>query len=291
MGRFQYGGQAVIEGVMMRGATCLAVAVRKQNGEIAVQKRPLSPVTARYGFLGLPGIRGVVALFESLILGIDALMYSANEFTGEDERLSPLEVAGTLALSIGAFIALFIVLPNVLVGPVQRHIGSPLVVNLIEGILRIVIFLLYIVLISKVKDIQRVFAYHGAEHKAIHTYEHGLELTVENARSFGTMHPRCGTAFLLIVMVVSVLLFSLLGRQTLLMRILTRVALLPVVSGISYEIIKAAGHERPSRFVRAMVAPGMWLQALTTREPSDDMVEVAFAALKAVIDEDGKASC
>ncbi|OPZ64332.1 MAG: hypothetical protein BWY85_01211 [Firmicutes bacterium ADurb.Bin506] len=283
--KFQYGGQAVIEGVMMRGREGAATAVRRPDGTIVVNTRSIDN-SRRPAFLKLPFIRGTVALVESLTVGMQALMYSANEASEEGEQLSAGELTLSLALALGLFILLFIVTPNVIVGLVQRLIKSVIVVNLIEGVLRMAIFVVYLAVISRLKDIQRVFAYHGAEHKTIAAWEAGEELTVENARPHGCAHPRCGTSFLLLVMVVSILVYSVLGKQTVIMRILTRIALLPVLSGISYELLKLAGRPNPSTIVRWLSAPGMALQRLTTREPDDSMLEVAIASIKAAIEMD-----
>ncbi|NLH13175.1 MAG: DUF1385 domain-containing protein [Firmicutes bacterium] len=285
--RFQYGGQAVIEGVMMRGRRSLAIAVRRPDKEIVVDTRPMGSLSRRYRLLRLPLIRGVVMLIESLVVGMQALMYSANQVFEDEEELSPLELAGTLVLALGLFVVLFIVAPNLFATWLQGALaGRVVLANLAEGILRILIFLLYVLGISRIKDIQRVFEYHGAEHKVIHTYEHGSDLTVENARTFSTLHPRCGTNFLLIVMIVSVLVFSALGKQTLLMRIVSRIVLLPVVAGVSYEVMKVAAHPRLSKYIGWMSYPGLMLQKLTTREPDDSQLEVAIRALNTVLASD-----
>ena len=285
--RFQYGGQAIIEGVMMRGRRSLAIAVRRPDKEIVVDTRPMGSLSRRYRLLRLPLIRGVVMLIESLVVGMQALMYSANQVFEDEEELSPLELAGTLVLALGLFVVLFIVAPNLFATWLQGALaGRVVLANLAEGILRILIFLLYVLGISRIKDIQRVFEYHGAEHKVIHTYEHGSDLTVENARTFSTLHPRCGTNFLLIVMIVSVLVFSALGKQTLLMRIVSRIVLLPVVAGVSYEVMKVAAHPRLSKYIGWMSYPGLMLQKLTTREPDDSQLEVAIRALNTVLASD-----
>lgn len=288
--RFQYGGQAVIEGVMMRGRRSLAVAVRRPDKEIIVDTRPVGGLSRKYPFLRFLLVRGVVMLIESLAVGMQALMYSANQvFEDEEEQLSPVELAGTLALALGLFVVLFILVPNLFATWLQGVLeGRVVLANLAEGILRVIIFLLYVAGISRIKDIQRVFEYHGAEHKVIHTYEHGRQLTVENARSFSTLHPRCGTNFLLIVMVVSVLMFTVLGKQTLLMRVLSRIILLPVVAGVSYEIMKMASHPKLSKYIGWMSYPGMLLQKLTTKEPDDSQLEVAIRALNTVLASDNE---
>lgn len=286
--RFQYGGQAVIEGVMMRGRRSLAIAVRRPDHEIAVDTKPVGGLSRKVRFLRWPMVRGVVMLVESLIIGMQALMYSANQAIDDgEEELSPIELGGTLVIAIGLFIALFIVLPNLVASWLQNVlVGRVVLANLAEGLIRVGIFLLYVAGISKMKDIQRVFEYHGAEHKVIHTYEHDLELTVDNAKRYSTLHPRCGTNFLLIVMIVSIAIFTLLGKQTLLMRIASRVLLLPLVAGVSYEVMKIAAHPRFSRYVGWMSYPGMMLQKLTTREPDDSQIEVAIKALSTVLASD-----
>ena len=283
--RFQYGGQAVIEGVMMRGRDSAAIAVRKPSGEISVDMREIDN-SRRPAILKAPFIRGTVMLIESLVLGMNALMYSANESAEEEEQLSGGEVALSLVVALGLFVLLFIVLPNVIVAFIQKRISSIVLVNLIEGALRVAIFIVYLVAISQMHDIQRVFAYHGAEHKTIAAWEAGEALTVENARRHGTAHARCGTNFLLIVMLVSVLIYSLLGRQALWERIVTRILLLPVLAGVSYELLKIAGRPNPSTVVKWARAPGLALQRLTTREPDDSMLEVAIVSLQAVIEKD-----
>ncbi len=283
--RYQYGGQAVIEGVMMRGRDSAAIAVRRPDGDISVKMRDIEN-SKRPSVLKAPFIRGVVMLIESLVIGMESLMYSANESSEEEEQLSGGEVVLSLVMAFGLFVLLFIVVPNVIVAFMQKHIPSVVLVNLLEGILRIAIFLVYIVVISKLEDIQRVFAYHGAEHKTIAAWEAGEELTVDNARKHSTLHPRCGTNFLLIVMVLAVFVYSLLGKQALGERIVSRLVLLPVLAGLSYEVLKLAGRPNPSPFMRLLSAPGLALQNLTTREPDDSMLEVAIASLTAVIEKD-----
>lgn len=283
--RYQYGGQAVIEGVMMRGRDSAAIAVRRPDGDISVKMRDIEN-SKRPSVLKAPFIRGVVMLIESLVIGMESLMYSANESSEEEEQLSGGEVVLSLVMAFGLFVLLFIVVPNVIVAFMQKHIPSVVLVNLLEGILRIAIFLVYIVVISKLEDIQRVFAYHGAEHKTIAAWEAGEELTVDNARKHSTLHPRCGTNFLLIVMVLAVFVYSLLRKQALGERIVSRLVLLPVLAGLSYEVLKLAGRPNPSPFMRLLSAPGLALQNLTTREPDDSMLEVAIASLMAVIEKD-----
>jgi uncharacterized protein YqhQ len=238
--QFSYGGQAVIEGVMMRGRHSIAIAVRKPDLSIVVENKATKMLAERHPVFGLPVIRGVCAFIETLIIGFSALMFSADQASGkEEEQLKPWELALTLIVSFALFVGLFIVLPNVVAVWIQKTVQNRVLVNLAEGMFRIAVFITYIVAVSRLEDIQRVFQYHGAEHKVIHTFEAGEQLSVDNAKPHTILHPRCGTAFLLIVMVTMVLVFSLLLRSTTLaMRILTRLALLPVVTGISYEVCR-----------------------------------------------------
>ncbi|MCR4401178.1 MAG: DUF1385 domain-containing protein [Firmicutes bacterium] len=286
---FFYGGQAVIEGVMMRGRRCIAIAVRRPDHSVAIHSQPIGTLATKHPTLRLAFVRGVVAFVETLVIGIRALMFSADQAVGEaeGEKLKPWELTLTLLMSLAVFIALFIVLPNLVAVLLQRWMRSTVAVNLAEGVFRLLVFLGYIVAVSRLQDIQRVFQYHGAEHKVIHSFEAGEDLAVENAKRHSTLHPRCGTAFLLIVMVIMVLVFSLLGRTSLLVRIATRLALLPLVTGVSYEVVRLAGRRRPPRIVELAIAPGLWLQRLTTREPDDAQLEVAIAALKGVLEADG----
>lgn len=277
------GGQAVIEGVMMRGKTHVAVAVRQPDGEISVDVRPVNSISDRYPILKKPFLRGVVSLVESLVMGMKALAYSAQVSGDEDEKLDSKEMALTIAVSAGLAILLFIVIPTwsmrFLTGITQDHMA----LNLAEGVLRMAIFLAYIAAISSMNDIQRVFQYHGAEHKTIYTYEAGLPLKVENVRPFSTLHPRCGTNFLMIVMLISMFIFTFLGWPSLWERIVSRIILMPVIAGVSYELIRYAGAHTDNPLVRIAITPGLLLQKLTTRQPDDSQIEVAIASLKAVV--------
>lgn len=292
---FQYGGQAVIEGVMMRGRDYLAVAVRNSKGEIVIKKDPVSSITQKYKFLKWPFIRGVIALGESFSVGMKALMFSADQFMeGEEEsKLTTWESTLMIGSALVMTILLFVVLPllgrmfvnTILPGAVnasERLVWG----NIAESVLRMVILFGYILAISFLKDIQRVFAYHGAEHKVINTFEAKQDLTVENAKKFTTFHPRCGTSFLLFVVIVSAVFFSFLKYDTIWMRMLTRIAFLPVVAGISYELIKFTGKHQDFFLWRWLSMPGMWLQKLTTREPDDQQIEVAIQSLVAVLKEE-----
>lgn len=294
------GGQAVMEGVMMRGPKEIATAVRKSNGEIIIDKKEVSSVFTKYKFLKIPILRGVISFFESMITGVKCLMFSAEQADledGEDYKPSKFEqwlddkfgdkvkdivIYFSVFVSLIFSVGLFILLPTVLVGWLKKFIVSAPVLSLCEGGVRIVIFLAYLFLVSRMKDIQRVFEYHGAEHKTIAAYEHGEELTPENARKYSRLHPRCGTSFLLIVMIISIIFFSFLKWETVWQRMLYRLLLLPVVAGVSYEIIKFAGRS-DSKVVKWLTSPGLALQLLTTREPDDSQLEVAIAALKSVL--------
>lgn len=285
------GGQAVIEGVMMKGAEDVAIAVRKPDGEIIVSKEKLKG--NRKVISKIPVLRGIYAFIDSMVLGVKALMYSA-EFIEEEEEVKNKKPSKfdkflgnniiwiSVVISIAFSVGLFILLPTVIVDVFKSYTVNNLVLNGIEGIVRIAIFLGYILAVSKMKDIRRVFEYHGAEHKTIFCYEHGEELTVENVKKYGRLHPRCGTSFLFIVMIVSILLFSMFSWSGVLMRLLVRIVFIPVVAGISYEIIKWAGKSQ-SKLSCIVSAPGMWLQKITTREPDDKQIEVAIEALKNVL--------
>ena len=276
------GGQAVIEGVMMRGFGKVATAVREPNGNIAVDVKPVNSISDRYPILKKPFLRGTVSLIESLMLGLKSLSYSAKMAGEEDEQLSDKEMAGTIILALVLASVLFIAIPTGATKFFQAITVDPIILNLLEGIFRLAIFLAYIFAISQMKDIKRVFQYHGAEHKTIFCYEANLPLTVENVQKFPRLHPRCGTAFLLIVMLVSIFVFAFLGWPDLWLRILSRIVLLPVVAGISFEIIRFSARTT-NPILRAAIMPGLWLQYLTTQPPDDSMVEVAIVSLNAVI--------
>ena len=276
------GGQAVIEGVMMRGFGKTATAVREPNGHIAVEVKPVHSIADRYPILKKPFLRGSVTLYESLVLGMKSLSYSAKMAGEEDEQLTDREMAMTIALALVLASVLFIAIPTGSAKLFHSLTDDPFVLNLLEGAVRLLIFLGYLAAISSMKDIRRVFQYHGAEHKTIFCYEANQPLTVENVQKFPRLHPRCGTTFLLIVMLVSIVVFAFLGWPDLWLRITSRILLLPVVAGISYEIIRLAARSENS-IVHAMIMPGLWLQYLTTRPPDDDMVEVAIASLNAVL--------
>lgn len=284
--KFNVGGQAVIEGVMMRGRDKVAVAVRQPDGGICVDVKSVSSIRDKYPILKKPLLRGVVALFESLYEGMKALAYSAQVSGEDDEQLTGKEMAMTIATSVLLAVGLFIIIPTWSMRFLHSVTSDPMMLNLAEGLLRMAIFLAYIAGISSMKDIQRVFQYHGAEHKTIYTYEAGLPLKVENVRPFSTLHPRCGTNFLMIVMLISMFVFTFLGWPSLLERILSRVIMMPVIAGVSYEIIRFAGAHNDNPAVHCAIMPGLLLQKLTTREPDDSQIEVAIASLKAVLPEE-----
>ena len=276
------GGQAVIEGVMMRDAAKTATAVRLPNGEIAVETHTVTSIRDRYHVLNLPLIRGSVIMVESLVIGMRALSFSAQAAGEEDEQMTKKEIALTILFALVLASILFIVIPTGAAHLAAAYTNDPIVFNLIEGGIRLAVFLLYIWGISWMGGIRRVFQYHGAEHKTIHCYEAGEALTVENVQKFPRLHPRCGTNFLLIVMVIAIVFHVFFGWPDLWLRILSRLAVLPVVAGVSYEIIRFAGRSE-NRIVRILITPGLWLQYLTTRPPDDEMVEVAIESLKAVL--------
>ncbi len=285
------GGQAVLEGVMMRSPHAFTVAVRKggrPGAGLVVMKDALRPLGERFPLLRKKVIRGSAALFEALWLGVKALNFSANEAledeSGKKEEFSPLALAGTMVVAVmfalGLFLALPLVLTNLLGARYAALNDSSLLFNITDGVLRVAIFLGYVSGISYMKDIRRVFEYHGAEHKAIAAYEAGVELTPQNARQYSCIHPRCGTSFLLAVMVLSILVFSLIpGTWPLWAKAASRIVLIPVIAGLSYEFIKYSAKERGRPVIEILIRPGLWLQRLTTREPSEDQIEVAIRAL------------
>ncbi len=281
-----YGGQAVMEGVMMRGSKTMAVAVRQPDGDIAMHTEYLNPKIYAGPLSRVPFLRALTSLWDVLVLGIRTLMYSAEVALGpeEDIEFSGPIAWGTVAVSFAVGIGIFFVGPLLLVGLIDRQIESSLLSNIIEGALRMIFFVVYIALIGLIPDIRRVFAYHGAEHKTINAYEAGAELTPDEVARYSTAHYRCGTAFLLSVMVISILIFALLGRPPMLLRILSRIVLIPVVAGIAYEYIKFTNRYRANPIIRAVAVPNLALQRLTTREPDASMLEVAIMALQRVLE-------
>lgn len=291
------GGQAVLEGIMMKNRDRYAVAVRKPDGEIFVQTEEFHSVTGRYKKLTtIPFVRGVFNFIDSMVLGIKTLTFSASFYEEEEEekefseaeqkkkeKQESLLMAGTVAFSIVAAVAIFMVLPYFLSSLMKPVVPSYHLRTVIEGFVRIGIFIIYILLISRMKDIQRTFMYHGAEHKCINCIEHGLPLTVENVRNSSRQHKRCGTSFLFFVLAISIILLLLIRVESPLMRVVVRIALLPVIAGVSYEVLKLAGNS-DNPFVNLLSKPGMAIQKMTTSEPDDGMIEVAIQAVEAVFD-------
>ena len=288
------GGQAVLEGVMMKNDQ-YAVAVRKPDGEIALQKEVYDGIVKWKKLTKIPFVRGIFSFVDSLVLGMKTLSYSASFFEEEEEEeLTEKEAAKkekqenlimgiTMACSVVIAVAIFMVLPYLLSNLLKPFVPGRFARTVIEGIVRIVLFISYILLISKMKDIQRVFMYHGAEHKCINCIEHGMDLTVENVRKSSKQHKRCGTSFLFFVLFVSIIVCFFITTESPVLRVLLRIALLPVIAGISYEIIRLAGNtEHP--VVELLSKPGLALQNLTTKEPDDDMIEVAICSVEAVFD-------
>jgi uncharacterized protein YqhQ len=287
------GGQAVLEGVMMRGPRNWAVAVRKPDGEIAHVARAIDPLATRHWSLRLPLVRGVVALGESLAIGFRALSVSANYAAAdaaagdpEPEEIGRWTLFFSFAVAIGFALMMFKVGPALLADQLPIRNGDWFV--LVEGLIRVTIFVGYLALLSLIPSLKRVFQYHAAEHKAINAYEAGEELTPEVTQRYSLIHPRCGTAFLLWVMVIGVFVFALFGRPAWYWLIVTRVALLPVIAGIAYELIRFAGKHAGNRVLMTALAPGLWLQRLTTREPTLDQLEVSIRALREVLDYEGR---
>jgi uncharacterized protein YqhQ len=282
--RAQVGGQAVIEGVMMRGVDYWSLAVRRPDSTIGVHEYPLVSWMKRYPALKIPIVRGVVALVESLVIGVRALTTSANESLGEEEeQLGKKEIGVTLVVAFAFAIGLFFLAPLFLTGMFRHWLGTSFVFWLVEGLVRVGIFLAYLAIITQIKDLRRVFEYHGAEHMSIHALEHGDELTPANVEKYKTLHLRCGTSFLLIVMVVSIFVFAIVRWPAWYYLILSRIILVPLIAGISYEIIKFAGRHENNALVRVIMAPGLALQWMTTKQPDQGQIEVAIAALDRII--------
>ena len=291
------GGQAVMEGVMMKGKEKYAVSVRKQDGSIITALFNSVSVTSKYRVLALPILRGVVRFVESMVIGMKTLTFSSDFFLEEDtkpEKKSGLgkwwqahEAAITMGFSVilGVILALglFIFLPALIVQPLVDLIHSRLLLSLLEGIIRVAIFIGYIAAISRMKDIHRVFEYHGAEHKCINCIEHGMVLNVENVRKSSKQHKRCGTSFLIIVMMISILFFMVIRVDGILLKIISRIVLIPVIAGVSYEFLRLAGRS-DNPIVNFLSKPGLWMQNMTTKEPDDSMIEVGIASVEAVFD-------
>lgn len=278
-----FGGQAVMEGVMMRSKDNLVICVRQPNQEIVTKTEKLRSLSQKYKILKIPFIRGILALFETLYSGVKGIYFSANATFGDENEevsLSPKEIAITVVFSLFLSVLIFSVTPFFLTG--LLNLGQGVVFSITEGIVRIGFLLGYLAVVSMLKDFKRILQYHGAEHASINAYEAGVELNVENVRTFSRFHPRCGTSFLLIVSVVSILFFSIISSPDYLTRLSYRIILIPVISSVSYELLRISDRYKKSIIVRALVAPGIFLQRFTTRQPDDGMIEVAIKALKEV---------
>jgi len=285
---FHYGGQAVMDGVMIRGKEGVAISVRQPNGELNTVRQPLASIY-KGRLREMPLVRGIIVLVETLVLGTRALLHSAQVAAAEEgeEKIPAALLWGTVAASLALGVALFVMVPlfatRYLIDP---YIDSALLSNVFEGLIRIGIFIAYLKLISLMPDIKRVFAYHGAEHKVVNAYEAGVPLEVEAVKNYSTAHARCGTAFLFIVLILAIFVFALVGQPTLWIRILSRIALIPVIAVIGYEIMKFGAAHINNKIVRVLLAPGLMLQSMTTREPDDSQIEAAISALSEVLEID-----
>jgi uncharacterized protein YqhQ len=284
--RFYYGGQAVMEGVMMRGRKAMVTAVRRPGGGLAIDTQPLAGIYSGR-MRTTPLIRGIIVLVEVLVLGIKSLLYSANVSLEEEEaEISGWFVWLLLAVSLGLAVVLFFMAPLFLTNLLEPYITSSLVFSLIEGFIRVAIFVAYLGSITLVPDIKRYFAYHGAEHKAVNAYEAGAPLEIEATRKYNTAHVRCGTSFLFVVLIIAIIVFALVGLPSLWLMVLSRILLIPVIAALGYEVIYFGNKHIDNRIVRAVLSPGLWFQRLTTREPDDSQLEVALSALGKVVELD-----
>lgn len=305
--RTSIGGQALIEGVMMKGPENIAIAVRKPDNNIELKIEKIKSLSKKNKFFTLPFIRGMVGLIDALVIGTSALLYSAEFFEEEipkdkdgnpkktitqklfKDKAQDVEMILAVIISLSLTIGIFMVLPSFLTNLLKERINSNFGLNLMEGVVRITIFLIYIVWIAKLEDVKRVFQYHGAEHKSIHCYESGMELTVDNVKKFPTLHPRCGTSFLFMVMIVSILVLSFFGWPNPLVRVITRISMFPVIAGITYEINRIIGRNE-NKFCYVLSYPGLMIQKYATvKEPDESQIQVAIESLKAVIPENEEA--
>jgi uncharacterized protein YqhQ len=277
-----YGGQAVLEGVMMRGRDHWAVAVRKPDGDLHLEGRDIDSIAKRYRVLRWPGFRGVIALGQALSIGVKALTISANQSAEEDAKLTPRQMAISMAIALVIFIGLFMVLPAFVSGLARERVGSGLLVNLGEGLFRVALFLGYLALVGRMKEIRRVFEYHGAEHKTIAAFEHGAPLEPASVDRYSTLHVRCGTNFLLIVMILAILVYAFFGDPALPWRIGSRLIAIPIIAGLAFELLRLGARFHRSPVMRALMAPGLWLQKITTKPPAQDQIEVAIASFEEV---------
>jgi uncharacterized protein YqhQ len=285
-GRFYYGGQAVIEGVMMRGRKAMVTAVRRPSGELAMDTQPLGGIYAGW-MRKTPLLRGVIVLIEVMVLGMKTLLYSANVSLEEEKA----EISGWLVwllvgVSLAVAVVLFFMAPLFLTKLLGSYITSSVAFSLVEGLIRVAIMIIYLWAIGLMPDIKRYFAYHGAEHKTVNAYEGGVPLEVEAVKKYSTAHVRCGTSFLFTVVIIAIIVFALVGLHTLWLLVLSRIVLLPVIAAFAYEVIYLSGRHTDNALVRVLMAPGRWLQRLTTREPDDGQLEVAISALKRAVELD-----
>jgi uncharacterized protein YqhQ len=281
MSDIRVGGQAVLEGVMMRSPRAMAIAVRRPDGTIATTSEKIDSYFLRTKPFTLFPLRGVVSLVEMFLLGLKALSYSATEATGEEEDFGAKEIAFSFVMAMIFVVLLFVLLPAFLTGYVKAYVPTSFLRSLAEGLMRISFFLIYVVAVSQMKDIKRVFEYHGAEHKAVHAYEAGLELNPENVKKYSPLHVGCGTGYLVSVMIIAVLVFAFIPRDiSLLMRIGLQLLLVPAIASVTYEMIRLARKYEHNPITQVLMAPGLWLQKLTAREPDESQIEVAVAALK-----------
>lgn len=284
--KFYYGGQAIIEGVMIRGQKSLVSAVRRPKGDIIVESKPL-PKIYTGKLRQLPFVRGIVVLLEAMLLGVQALMHSADvALEEESEDISPWMMWGLVGFSMVVSVAIFFLTPLFVTRIFDQWLESAILFNVVEGLIRLLLFIIYLKLISRMADIRRVFAYHGAEHQTINAFEHGVKLDPLLVREFSTAHTRCGTSFLLAVMVIAIAVFSLLGKPELWLMVSSRILLLPVIAALSYEFTRYAAGHGDNPLVRALARPGMWLQSMTTRQPELAQLEVGIAALKRALVDD-----
>jgi len=275
-----YGGQAVLEGVMMRGRDHWAIAVRRPDRSIHLEARDIDSIAKRHPIFAKPGLRGVIALGQALAIGVKALTISANQSAEEDEKLSSGQMAISMVIALVFFVGFFVIGPTLLFRFVQHRVHGSLTLNLLEGLFRVALFLGYLFLIGRMKDISRVFQYHGAEHKTIAAYEHDAPLEPPSVDRFSTLHVRCGTNFLLIVMILTIFVYAAFGTPTLWWRIASRIVAIPLIAGLAYEVLRLGARYERSLVMRVLMAPGLWLQKITTKPPSNDQIEVAIASFR-----------
>ncbi len=286
MKRFNYGGQAVIEGVMMRGLRVVVTAVRRPGGGIALDTQLLPSISTSRA-RKVPLIRGILVLIETMVLGIKSLVYSAEvSMEEEEEKLSGRATGGIVAGSIAFAVAVFFIAPLFLTRILDNYIESSIVFHLVEGFIRMAIFLAYLKILTLIPSLGRLFAYHGAEHKAVNAYEAGAPLELEAVRKFSTAHTRCGTSFLFVVMIIAIVVFAFIGRPSLWLMVLSRVALVPVIAGLGYEVTQFGARHTGNSFIRAFLTPGLWLQRMTTKEPDDSQLEIGISALRRAVEID-----